>query len=119
LSAFGETPPFGGCLFAAIEEVEIASASRPRNDEPSFYDVDVLLFAHIFEDFWPDGCADLADMGLFQQEHKGSGLAYAAADTKWNLVVNNGLMVWELQKIELAGHLQLLFKGLGVDANAH
>jgi len=33
---------------------------------------------------------------LFQQEHEGSGLADAAADAEGNIVISDGLVVWEL-----------------------
>ena len=37
-----------------------------------FNDVDVFPVAHILEDFWPDGGGDLAEVGLFQEQHKGA-----------------------------------------------
>lgn len=61
-----------------------------------FYNVNILLFAHILEYFWPDGGAHLANMGLFQEQHKCAGLADAPANAQRNLIVYDALMVGEL-----------------------
>ena len=66
-----------------------------------FYNVDVFLFAHILQDFGPDGSADFAEMGFFEQGHKCSGLADAAANAQRKLVVDNALMVGHLEEVEL------------------
>ncbi len=72
-----------------------------------FYDVNILFFAHIFKYFWPNGGGDLADVGLFQDEHKGSGLANAAANTQWDVAIYDSLVIGEFQEIKLASHFEL------------
>ena len=84
-----------------------------------FNDVDIFFVAHIFKDFRPDGSGDLAEVCLFQEEHKGAGLSYASADTEGELVIQDALMIGQLHKIELVGNFELHFERIGVDADTH
>ena len=85
----------------------------------SFDNINVLPVAHVLEYLWPYGCTDLPNVRLFQEKHEGAGLANASTDAEWNLAVYDGLVVWELEEIELAGNLQLLPERLGVNADTH
>ena len=81
--------------------------------------VDVFTGTNVFEDFWPHRYADLSQVGLAQQVHVGSGLSDAATDAQWDLIVENGLMVGEAEKVFLAGHFELNLKRFLGDPNAH
>lgn len=69
----------------------------------------VFLFADIFKDFRPYGYTDLSDVCFFEQIHIGSGLSDAAANTEWNIVIHDCLMVRLFQEIKLSAYLKLLF----------
>src|SRR5262245_8249116 len=77
-------------------------------------DVNVPLSAHLLEDLRPDGDAHLSQVGLPEQEHGGAGLPDAAADAQGKLVLQDALVIKELEKVQLAGQLQLLPEGLCV-----
>ena len=64
--------------------------------------MDVFLFTNVFQDFRPDSRTDFAYMGFLQQKHKGSRLSYPPAYTKWNLVIDDGLMIGKMEQILLA-----------------
>ena len=82
-------------------------------------DVDVFTRADIFEDLWPHRYAHLTQVGLAQQVHIGPGLSDATPDAQWNLIVENGLMVREAEKIFLAGQFKLNRKCFPGDPYAH
>ena len=64
------------------------------NGRTSLKDVDVLLFADLFEFLGPDRDADLAEMCFFKEVHVGPRLPDAAADGEGYLVVEDRLVVW-------------------------
>jgi len=79
----------------------------------------VLPVAHILKHFRPDGCGDFADVGFFENEHKGSRLAYATTNAEWDVAVDDGFVVREVQEVELSRHFELDFECVGVDAYSH
>ena len=81
--------------------------------------MDVLFGTDVLEDFGPYSDTHLSDMGRAQQVHVGPGLSDAAPDAQRDLIVEDGLMIGEIEKIFLAGNLELDFKGLFGDADAH
>ena len=58
-------------------------------------------------------------MGRAQQVHVGPGLSDAAPDAQWNLIVEKGLMVGQVEKILLARYFELDLERLLGDPDAH
>lgn len=81
--------------------------------------MDVLFPTHVLEYLWPYGGTDFSNMRLFEQKHKGTGLPDAPADTERQLLIQDCLVVWQLEEIELAGDFELFFECFGVNADAH
>jgi len=79
----------------------------------------VFAGAHLFQDSRPDGDAHFAQVRFAQQQHEGARLPDAAADAERQLVLQDGAVIRIIQKIELAGHFQLLAQGFVVHTNAH
>ena len=69
--------------------------------------MDVFLFTHVFELLRPYGDTHFTKVGFFQEEHIGSGLAYATADAEGYIVVHDRLMVGKFEEIESVAHFQL------------
>ena len=74
------------------------------------YDMDVLLCAHVSESLWPNRDTDLTKVCRSKKVHVGPGLSNTATNAQWNLIIENGLVVWEIEKILLTGHLELYFE---------
>src|SRR6266508_4941512 len=66
---------------------------------------DVSLRAHVFKHFRPHRHADLAQVRLPEQEHHGARLPDLAADGEGERPVDDPLVIWELQQVELVGQL--------------
>jgi hypothetical protein len=71
----------------------------------SLQDVNVLFPAHFFEDFRPYRDADFAEMSPLEEEHQSAGLTDASSDAERDFIPDDGLVIRELEPIELAGHL--------------
>ena len=79
----------------------------------------VSLFADILKDLRPYGYTDLSDVRFLEQIHIGSGLSDAAANTEWNIVIHDCLVIRLFQEIKLSTYLKLLFESIPGDPYAH
>src|SRR5215469_15570328 len=74
--------------------------------------MNVLLLAHVLQHLRPHGDADLAEVGLAQEQHQRPRLPDAAADAQRDLVIDDRLVVREVEEVELVRQLKLLLQRL-------
>src|SRR5512139_4013872 len=96
---------FSGCPHKGMGQKLSASA-----DSSLFNHMNVLLPAHVLENFGPDRHTHFSEMGFLEEKHEGAGLTDASSDAQGDVVVNDRLVVGELEPIELAGDFQLFFE---------
>ena len=70
----------------------------------------MFFFGTFLQHLRPHGDADLAQVGFLQQGHQRAGLADAAADAQRQFAVEDGLVIGQLEPIELIGSSQLLLR---------
>jgi hypothetical protein len=87
-------------------------------DSSLFDHMNVFLPAHVLEDFRPDRDAHFPEMRFLEEKHQGAGLADASTDAERDFVLDDRLVIRELEPIELARDLQLLFEGFSVHTDA-
>src|SRR5271166_1938127 len=79
----------------------------------------ILARAHLLEDLRPHRDADFSKMSFAEQQHQRPRLPNSPTDRKRNLVVQNRLVIRQFHEVELLGHGELLFQGLGRNPDAH
>jgi hypothetical protein len=81
--------------------------------------IDIFLGADLFQDVGPNTDRDFTTMRFPEHEHHCAGLADASANAQRNFVLGDGMVIRELQEIELPRYFELAPESLSVDTNAH